>query len=205
MPDYLVRGRISDTAGKPLAGIIYIQAVDSDQQLFEDHDDDIIATVRAKDDGSFEIPFDKGSFQDSWFEGNPDLYLVIRNESGQVIHKTEIRKGVQSSDSARLMFDVVLDSLEKPVTPNPHPYDQNMNRVIAAFASIGDTIDLRTEDTMRNFALFSSSIDGWTRYTNELAWKSIGYDGPQVPRYPWKQDHVHKLAWEQESRGSDTP
>jgi hypothetical protein len=202
MPDYVIKGRISDTAGKSLAGIIYVQAVDSDQQLYEDHDDDIIATVRAKSDGSFEIPFDKESFQDNWLEGNPDLYLVIRKESGQVIHKTEIRKGVQPGDSARLMFEVVLESLEKPVTPDPHPYDQNINRVIAAFASLGDTIELRTEDTMRNLALFSSSIDGWTHYTNELAWKSIGYDGPQVPRYSWKQNHVHKLAWEKDNGGS---
>lgn len=197
MSDYVVRGRISNLTGEPVRDI-YVQAVDSDQRLYEDHDDDVIATVKTKGDGSFEIPFDKKAFQDgsSWLERNPDLYLIVRNQAGQVIHKTEIRRGVRSNDAANLTFDIVLDSLEKPVSPDPDPYDQNNNRVLASFAAIGDNLELRTEDTLRNFALFSSSINGWTRYTHELTWKSIGYDGPQVPRYPWKQDHSHKLAWE---------
>jgi len=29
-------------------------------------------------------------------------------------------------------------------------------------------------------------------------WNAIGYDGPQVPRYPWREDHNHKLSWEKE-------
>jgi hypothetical protein len=206
MSDYVVRGRISNSTGKPAGNdIIYVQAVDSDQQLYEDHDDDVIATVKTKGDGSFEIPFDKKAFQDDrgWLEGNPDLYLIVRNQAGQVIHKTEIRRGVRSDDAVSLTFDIVLDSLEKPVSPDPDPYDQNNNRVLAAFAAIGDYLELRTEDTLRNFALFSSSINGWTRYTHELTWKSIGYDGPQVPRYPWKQDHTHKLAWEEKEKNNN--
>lgn len=205
MSDYVVRGRIFNSIGKPVGDgtiVIYVQAIDSDQRLYEDHDDDVIATVKTKGDGSFEIPFDNKAFQDGisgggWLEGNPDIYLIVRNQTGQVIHKTEIRRGVRSNDAANLTFDIVLDSLEKPVSPDPDPYDQNNNRVLAAFAAIGDNLELRTEDTLRNFALFSSSINGWTRYTHELTWKSIGYDGPQVPRYPWKQDHSHKLAWEE--------
>lgn len=201
MSDYVVRGRISNSTGEPVRDI-YVQAVDSDQRLYEDHDDDVIATVKTKGDGSFEIPFDKKAFQDgsSWLEGNPDLYLIVRNQEGQVIHKTEIRRGVQPDDTPSLTFDIILDSLEKPVSPDPDPYDQNNSRVLAAFAAIVDNLELRTEDTLRNFALFSSSINGWIRYTHELTWKSIGYDGPQVPRYPWKQNHSHKLAWEQEQK-----
>lgn len=197
MSDYVVKGRISSPTGEPVRDI-YVQVVDSDQRFYEDHDDDVIATVKTKGDGSFEIPFDKKTFQDgsSWLEGNPDLYLIVRNQEGQIIHKTEIRR-VQPNDTPSLTFDIILGSLEKPVSPDPDPYDQNNNRVLAAFAAIGDNLELRTEDTLRNFALFSSSINGWTRYTHELTWKSIGYDGPQVPRYPWKQDHSHELAWEQ--------
>lgn len=194
MPDFVVRGKVTDSSGSPVTGI-FVQAVDSDQELYEDHNDDIIAIVRTKSDGSFEIPFDKKDFQDGWLEGNPDLYLFVRNQIGQMIHKTEIRRGVKHDDTQSLTFNIVIDSLEKQVQPDPDPYDQNNNRVLASFAGMGDAVEFRTEDIARNLALFSSSINAWTRYTREDVWKRIGYDGPQVPRYPWKQSHGHKLGW----------
>jgi hypothetical protein len=195
MPDFVVKGKVVDLPGNPASGV-FVQAIDSDQELFEDQNDDLVGITKTKTDGSFEIPFDKKDFQDGWLEGNPDLYLVVRNKNGQVIHKTEIRRGIKPSDISRLTFNITLDSLEKQVKPNPDPYDQNNNRVTASFASLGDVIDFRTEDIARNLALFTSSINAWTRYTREDIWKRIGYDGPQVPRYPWKQNHGHKLAWE---------
>lgn len=195
MPDFVVRGKVTNSSGGPFSGI-FVQAVDSDQELYEDHNDDIIAVVRTKSDGSFEIPFDKADFQDGWLEGNPDLYLAVRNQIGQVIHKTEIRRGVKPDDAQSLTFNIVINSLEKQVEPDLDPYDQNNNRVLASFAGMGDAVEFRTEDVARNLALFSSSINAWTRYTREDVWNRIGYDGPQVPRYPWKQSHGHKLGWE---------
>lgn len=194
MPDFVIRGRVADGAGKPVADV-YIEAVDSDQELFEDHNDDMIAVVRPKNDGTFEIPFDKESFKDGWTEGNPDLYLAVRNMRGQVIQKTEIRRGVKPDDTEALTFDITLGSLEKQVQPAQDPYARNNDRVVAAFSSIGDAIEFRTEDITRNIALFNSSINGWTQYTREDTWERIGYDGPQVPRFPWRQDHRHRL-WE---------
>lgn len=195
MPDFVVRGKVTNSSGGPVSGI-FVQAVDSDQELYEDHNDDIIAVVRTKSDGSFEIHFDKADFQDGWLEGNPDLYLAVRNQVGQVIHKTEIRRGVKPDDAQSLTFNIVINSLEKQVEPDLDPYDQNNNRVLASFAGMGDAVEFRTEDVVRNLALFSSSINAWTRYTREDVWNRIGYDGPQVPRYPWKQSHGHKLGWE---------
>jgi hypothetical protein len=195
MPDFVIRGRVADGAGRPVADV-YIEAVDSDQELFEDHNDDTIAIVRPKSDGTFEIPFDKEPFKDGWAEGNPDLYLAVRNMRGQVIQKTEIRRGVRPDDSESLTFNITLDSLEKQVPPAQDPYARNNDRVVAAFSSIGDAIEFRTEDISRNMALFNCSINGWTQYTREDTWERIGYDGPQVPRFPWRQDHKHKL-WEE--------
>lgn len=197
MPDFVVRGKLADPSGRPVAGI-FVQAVDSDQELYEDHNDDLIGIVSTKSDGSFEIPFDKKDFQDGWLEGRPDLYLAIRNQLGQVIHKTEIRRGVKSGDASALTFNIVIDSLQKQVKPDPDPYDQNNERVTASFANMGDAVEFRTEDIARNLALFTSSINAWTRYTRQDVWDRIGYDGPQVPRYPWKQPHNHKLAWEEQ-------
>lgn len=197
MPDFVIRGKVTNSSGSPVAGV-YVQAVDSDQELYEDHNDDIIGLVQTKSDGSFEIPFDNKDFQDGWLEGNPDLYLAIRNRLGQTVHKTEIRRGVKSSDTSALTFNIIINSLERQVEPDSDPYDQNNSRVTASFANMGDVIEFRTEDIARNLALFASSINAWTRYTREDAWDRIGYDGPQVPRYPWKQEHSHKLAWEEE-------
>lgn len=197
MPDFVVRGNVTDSSENPVAGV-FVQAVDSDQELFEDQNDDLIGITKTGADGSFAIPFNKKDFQDGWLEGNPDLYIIVRNKVGQDIYRTEVRRGVKAGDHSALTFNIKLDSLEKQVKPDPDPYDQNNNRVTASFANLGDIIDFRTEDITRNLALFTSSINAWTRYTREDVWKRIAYDGPQVPRYPWKQDHGHRLAWDEE-------
>lgn len=195
MPDFIIKGKVADSTGTPMPDV-YIEAVDSDQELFEDHNDDMIAVVRPNRDGTFEIPFDKQAFKDGWTEGKPDLYLAVRNMRGQVILKTEIRRGVRPDDKDALTFDIILDLLEKQVTPALDPYARNNDRVVAAFSSIGDAVEFRTEDISRNIALFNCSINGWTQYTREDTWERIDYDGPQVPRFPWRQDHKHRL-WEE--------
>ena len=44
----------------------HFQAMDSDQQFFEDHNDDLLGSSKSISDGSFEIPIDELSFSDSW-------------------------------------------------------------------------------------------------------------------------------------------
>jgi len=217
---------------------VKVQAMDSDQELFQDHYDDLIAIVPINDsDGTFEITFDTKSFKDGWLEGNPDLYLIFREGSqGNIICKTEVRKGVKIG-SPELIFDVVLDvgegdkntdegiGADEPLLDNTglsssastanspcqcysplaltvaaDPYLENNNKVLAAFAQLGDVAQLTLPDINRNFALLTSSINAWTLYTQEGMWRTIRYDGPQVPRYPWREDHIHKLSWEQGER-----
>ena len=203
MSDYVLTGKVVDSAGKPFNQVIYIQAVDSDQELYEDRNDDLVATAKvASGDGSFTISFDKADYQDGWLEGKPDIYLLVRNKAGQLVHRTQIRRGVKPDDTEALTFNIVLDSLEKPVDPHPDPYDQNGRRVLAAFAGLGDNIEFRTEDIARNLALLSSSVNAWTQYTREDVWQDIDYDGPQVPRYPWQQSHSHKLGWQDGGQNS---
>jgi len=73
----------------------------------------------------------------------------------------------------------------------------NNQRILSAFSSIGDTITLNNSEFQRNFNLLISSINAWLIYTNDVNWKKIAYDGPQVPRYPWQEpNHSHKLSWE---------
>jgi hypothetical protein len=202
---YTIKGRVKYPSGEPAKGI-KIQVMDSDQEVFQDHNDDVIAIIPVNDaDGTFEITFDSKPFKDGWLEGYPDIYLMVRNAlDGQVVYKTEIRKGVKQN-SSDLVFDITINSLEEGYVdsqgnnnniPLYDPFQGNNDRVIAAFTRLGDVLQLVPGDIQRNFVLLVSSINGWTVYTREDMWRKIEYDGPQVPRYPWRETHSHKLAWE---------
>jgi hypothetical protein len=198
---YTIKGSVKYPNGQPVKGI-RIQAMDSDQEVFQDHNDDIIAIAPVNDsDGRFEITFDPKAFKDGWLEGLPDIYLMIRNAlDGHVIHKSEIRKGAKQN-SSDLIFDITIHSIEEEYIADQgntlyDPYQGNNDRVIAAFTRLGDVVQLVPGDIHRNLALLISSINGWASYTREDMWRRIRYDGPQVPRYPWRESHSHKLSWE---------
>lgn len=203
---YTITGSVKYPNGEPVKGV-KIQAMDSDQEVFQDHNDDVIAIASVNDsDGTFEITFDSKPFRDGWLEGYPDLYLMVRNAlDGQVVYKTAIRKGVKQN-SSDLVFDITINSIEEEYVGNQinnnnstlyDPFQGNNDRVIAAFSRLGDVVQLVPGDIHRNFALLVSSINAWTLYTREDMWRRIQYDGPQVPRYPWRDDgHSHKLSWE---------
>jgi hypothetical protein len=204
---YTIKGSVKYPNGEPVKGI-KIQAMDSDQEVFQDHNDDVIAIAAVNDtDGTFEITFDSKPFSDGWLEGHPDLYLIVRNAlDGQVVYKTEIRKGVKQN-SSDLVFDITINSIEEGYLDNQvnnnnstlyDPFQGNNDRVIVAFSRLGDVVQLVPGDIHRNLALLVSSINAWTLYTREDMWRRIEYDGPQVPRYPWREDgHSHKLSWEE--------
>ena len=204
---YTIKGSVKYPDGKPVRGI-KLQVMDSDQEAFQDHNDDVIAIVPINDsDGTFEVVFDSKAFKEGWLEGRPDVYIIVRNAfDGQVIHKTEIRKGVEQ-DSSDLIFDITIKSIEEGYNSENQnigynnntlydPFQGNNERVIAAFMRLGDVVQFVPSDIQRNFMLLVSSINGWTFYTQEAMWRKIGYDGPQVPRYPWRERHSHKLSWE---------
>jgi hypothetical protein len=200
MIKYLLKGKIIDVNGKPL-GNLYSQAIDSDQGFIEDHNDDLLGSSRTAADGSFEIAFDDSTFSDSWLEKSPEIYLIVRNEDGQILHRTEIVKvksDEKTNGTINIPIEIKLDSTEKKISlPSSNLYWNNQ-RIISAFSSVGDTITLNNSEFDRNFRLLISSINAWLIYTNEAIWKKIRYDGPQVPRYPWQiPKHDHKLSWEE--------
>jgi hypothetical protein len=198
--DYTIKGVIKDAQGNPIKNIM-IQAMDSDQRWYEDRNDDIIGIIRTKEDGTFEIPFDKEKFKDTLLENNPQIFLIIRNSFGQIIHTTEpIKKEVEDSKSESqktLYFEITLASTEKENSGiSLDPYLANNERVISAFQKLGDVSEFQLNDISRILRLLNTSINAWSLYTTEYTWNKIGYDGPQVPRYPWRtQDHSHKMSW----------
>lgn len=207
MTIYSIKGKIIDLTSNPYNNKLKIQAMDSDKQFFEDHNDDLLGSAWTKPDKSFEITFDDLTFNDNWLEKSPEIYLLIRNESGQIIHKTEILKIDSNGDNKELVeipITINLDSIEPKIglldtLTDDDIYFNNSQRILSAFSSLGDVVTLNNSNAARNFQLLSSSINAWLIYTNELSWKRIGYDGPQVPRYAYKTpDHSHRLTWEGE-------
>ena len=182
-----------------------IQAMDSDKQFFEDHNDDLLGSTWTKQDGSFEITFDDLIFSDNWLEKYPEIYILIRNQNGQIIHKTDILK-IESIDKSKEQIEIPitinLDSIDNKIgllNTFGDIYANNSQRILSAFSSLGDVITLNNSNAARNFQLLSSSINAWLIYANELSWNRIGYDGPQVPKYPFKlPGHSHRLTWEEE-------
>jgi hypothetical protein len=115
MIKYLIKGKIIDTNGKPL-GDLYSQAMDSDQGFFEDHNDDLLGSSRTAADGSFEIAFDDSTFSDSWLEKSPEIYLIVRNEDGQILHRTEkveVKSDEITNGTVNIQANITLDSKQK--------------------------------------------------------------------------------------------
>lgn len=195
MPDYVIKGAVSDNKGNKITDVM-VQAMNSDHRLLEYHNDEMLGNVWVSKDGTFEIPFDKKDFHAN-FESNPDIYLIIRNSLGQIIKKTEIRKGVKPSDIKNLTFNIALDQLEETVKLSENPYSNSIDIVMSSFGKISESTDIHSGDYFRGSELLISTINAWALYTNEHMWQVIGYDGPQVPRYPWKQDdRPHKKLWD---------
>ena len=199
MIKYLIKGKITDARSNAINNL-NIQAMDSDQEWFEDHNDDLLGLSKSGADGSFEITFDKSTFTDTWLEKKPEIYLIVRNENGQIIHRTESVR-IESNDNTNgtisIPINITLDSIEKMSNQTTSDLYWSNERILSEFSSVGDTITFNNSDFQRNFSLLISSINAWLIYTNEVIWKSIGYDGPQVPKFPLKSQHTHKLSWDQ--------
>ena len=198
---YLIKGKIVGSDGKPINDLL-IQAMDSDQKLFEDYNDDLLDSSMTNTEGSFQISFADSAFADSWIERKPEIYLILRNANGEIVHRTDTIKfedDDNNSGTINIPIDIAISSVEKKTEQKSTDLYWNNDRIFAAFTSVGDTITFNNSDLQRNFNLLSSSINAWIVYTNKVAWDKIQYDGPQVPRYPLQtQDHSHKLSWEKE-------
>ena len=191
---FVVRGTVKDSAGNPVTKV-KVFALDSDQGLFEDHNDDLLGSDWVKPDGTFEISFSPALFKEAVVEGDVDLYFVVRNSRGEIVTRTEPRRGLdlQKGDAP---FEITVSSTEKNAGSAEDPYLRNMDRTLAAFAGLGDVATVSNSDFARVFSLLNSSINAWVVYTRENAWRYIGYDGPQVPLRPRGSEHAHKLEWE---------
>ncbi|MDH3340846.1 MAG: hypothetical protein OEL84_06130 [Nitrosopumilus sp.] len=187
MPTYIVKGEIQNYDKSKF----YVEILDNDQHWFDDRVDDLLGSSWTDDYGKFEIQFDDSLYKDNWFEGKPELFLIVRDKFGKILYKTNTKSPSNSDDIKNLTFEIVIPK-ERSIVDSP--YDIANSVRMSAFARIGDTIDT-TDNVVNSSRLLMQSLNAWFLYTNETKWDIIGYDGPQVERYPWREDHTHKLKW----------
>ena len=169
----------------------YIEVLDSDQYWIDDRIDDLLGSSWTDDSGKFSVTFDDSLFKENWLEGKPELFLIIRNSIGKKVHKTSVQSPSGPDDVENLTFRITIPE-KNYFTENP--YDSVNARRIAAFARIGDSINV-TDNIVNSSQLLLQSLNAWLLYSNETIWNKIGYDGPQVERYPWRNPHTHRLKW----------
>jgi hypothetical protein len=112
MPEYYtITGRIIDKDGQSVSDYI-VQAFDKDPGIYF-HPDDRLGRSITDNEGAFKIIFTEDAFED-WFEGNPEIYLVIRDEEGRIIKTTETKK----TPTRSVDFQIRLKT-SKPHQPEP--------------------------------------------------------------------------------------
>ena len=177
--EYKLNGRIRDKRGKSLSGL-FVEAYDSDVGV-----DDFLGITQSDSDGQFEIIFDDSSFK-GLFERRPDEYLVIKDTS-KILHKTQIR----SESSNNEYFEIEITKEE----PYEDLYGDSLQRILSAFNSVEDTVDMSQVNLNRSIANMIRAITSWSYYTKPRIMNKHGYPGPQVPKYSKTTPHKHTLPW----------
>ena len=188
MPEnYTITGRIRDENNQTVSGYS-VQAFDKDPGIYL-HPDDRLGKSITNEDGSFSITFTDDAFKD-WLEGNPEIYLVIRDRGGKIILTTESKENVTKS----VDFQIKLGR-SSPDPLEPDLYANNFERMIAALKNVGDSADLSKSDVRTLFELLLRTQSSWTIHRDELA-RLHGYDAIQVPKHPGKEEHDHITRWD---------
>ncbi len=185
---YVVKGNVDDTEEK-----FYVELLDHDQKWFEDKVDDLLGSSWT-DNGHFEISFDDSLFNKGELEFRPELFIIIRNKNGKIVHVSEKKNPADALDVQNLQFPNLLTKSDPDM--NFNPYSSTNARCISAFGRMGESVDLSIEDIGNTSAILLQSLNAWILYNDEAIQNSIGYDGPQVPKHPRKEPHDHVLSWE---------
>jgi hypothetical protein len=194
-----------------------IQAFDQDSI----DPDDLLGQSTTDSNGIFKIDFDKSKFSKAWelLEGTPDVYLVINDSHRNQLLKTKVMQTRKEID-----YHVKNNGEHDTPDPNAKDiYAGNARRLITMLRDVGNILskenqinlnmlqnanlseDIKkdiqnfvndNEDRSNNFkqiiAVLASLSD---TVLEELHIDDIGYDGPQVPRYPRREQYNKVIIW----------
>jgi hypothetical protein len=180
---YKIVGKVKDDKGSPIPNL-FVEAFDSDYGSSEDY----LANTHTDSQGNFTLTFDDKAFQEALeiFEWRPDIYVVVR-DSFRILYKSEIRTEAKDLET----FDITL----RDTRPVDDPYANTLQRVIASFNSISDTVDISQVDPRRSITQMIRALTNWSYYTTPKIMEAYGYPGPQVPKYSKRIQHIHSLPW----------
>ena len=215
MGNFLIYGTVIDENNTPKEGL-KISAYDSDQFL---NADDFLGESVTDSDGYFSIQFDTSKFQGFWeiLEGSPDIYLKIQNHSKKVIIQTRTEQ-----TKNELEYHIKLGN-QKVNPETVDIYANNTQKIISMLNDVGlnvgeefsinldsltnndlpDDVRKRLEEFLANSeqrtATFNNLMAVLSGLVNsaleEQNFGTIDYDGPQVPRLPWKENYNQVIIW----------
>ncbi len=215
MTNYSLEGEIIDSDLKPMEGL-KIRAYDDDPWL---NADDLLGKAITDSDGAFEIEFDESKFKGFWefLEGTPDVYLIVEDDQGNSIMKTRVMRTKKELHYHIRVVDHTPDPNAKDI------YASNLRRIMNMLGEVGNIIGMENTinlDTLRNGDLLREIkerlhdfVDGFgDRISNfnhfmallsglvnevleETRLRTIGYDGPQVPRHPRLKPYNQAVIW----------
>lgn len=184
---YRITGKIRDRDNQVVKGYT-VRAFDEDLGNFL-NPDDLLGVAKTDENGDFEMTFSKDAFED-WFETDPDVYLVVKDESGRALIRTPSKR-----NTTKLMnFQIKLDGIK--LSPQGHdPYSGSLLSMIGALRDVGDAADLSKSDVRIVFELLMRVVTSWTVNRDALV-RFYGYDGIQVPKNPRSEKHDHVTRWD---------
>ena len=215
MGNFLIYGTVIDEKNIPKEGL-KISAYDSDRLL---NTDDFLGESVTDSNGYFSIIFDESKFQSFWelLEGSPDIYLKIQNHSKKVIVQTRTEQ-----TKNELEYHIKLGN-QKTNNQAPNIYANNTQKIINMLNDVGlnmgeefsinldsltnndlsDDVRKRLEEFLANSeqrtATFNNLMAVLSGLVNssleERNFGTIDYDGPQVPRLPWKENYNQVIIW----------
>ena len=184
---YSITGRVRGEDNLSVMGLV-VQAFDKDPGIYL-HPDDSLGSAVTDENGAFEITFEEERFDD-WFEGGPEVYLVLRDQSKKVLVRTEAKENT----TGLIDFQIKLGR-SKADPAEPDLYSSNLPRLISAFNTLFDLDSLSNSDARTVVEVLFRAVNSWVLYRDDLV-RYAGYDGIQVPSHPRWREHYHVTRWD---------
>jgi hypothetical protein len=214
MHNYSVFGKVRTNENKSAQGY-NVDAYDKDTIR-----DDFLDNDSIDSEGVFRIDFDRSKFAPyyEFSEGRPDVYLKIKERQG--VKEALTTKVTKTNKEIEYQIKIAQHSPD----PNaPDIYSGNAQRLLNMLNEVREIIGLERQinldhlnnqdiasdirknlqdfaqqdnERRRNFehvlVIISSFLDS---YLEELKIGTIGYDGPQVPRHPRRENYNQEIIW----------
>jgi hypothetical protein len=218
MGSFTLHGKIISKDKKPL-GNLKVYAYDHDPIL---KPDDFLGDSPTDPDGFFRISFDETKFKGFWepLDETPDVYILVKDSRGNDLLHNAMKRVISTRKEIEYHIRIA-DNTPDPKAKDI--YSGNARRMISMLSEVGNVIGIENTinlDLLRNGDLpkevrerLQNFVNGFEDRNNNFdhflvivssiinsvfeEWRigRIGYDGPQVPRQPWREQYDQTIIW----------